>query len=49
MDDWCERVSEQTGQTWRFARVNQADFEARKPKTVTDAVKKPGNRGQRLL
>ena len=24
--DWCQRITEQTGQRWEFARVNQASF-----------------------
>jgi type III restriction enzyme len=38
MDDWCARVSEQTGQIWRHARVNQIDFHDRRPKNLEDAV-----------
>lgn len=29
--EWCERISEATGAAWRYIRVNQADFESRKP------------------
>ena len=36
--DWCARVSEQTGRTWRYARVNQLGFEARKPRTLSEAT-----------
>jgi type III restriction enzyme len=25
--DWCGNISEQTGMTWRYVRVNQVDFE----------------------
>jgi len=39
MDDWCERMSERTDQTWRYRRVNQIDFYSRKPKALADAVK----------
>jgi type III restriction enzyme len=39
IEDWCQRVSKQTGQVWRFKRVAQADFDSRKPKTLGDAVK----------
>jgi type III restriction enzyme len=39
IEDWCKRVSKQTGQVWRFARVNQGDFDSQKPKTLGDAVK----------
>jgi type III restriction enzyme len=49
MDDWCERVSEQTGQTWRFARVNQLEFQARKPKTLSQAVTPRKTRDRKLL
>jgi type III restriction enzyme len=38
MHDWCARVSEQTGQVWRHARVNQIDFNMKKPKTLAEAV-----------
>jgi hypothetical protein len=30
MEDWCERVSEQTGRTWRYMRVNQIVFDKHK-------------------
>jgi type III restriction enzyme len=36
--DWCQRISKQTGQIWRFARVNQAPFDAGKPQTLAEAV-----------
>jgi len=26
---WCERICAATGATWRYARVNQSDFDAR--------------------
>ncbi|MHB8800283.1 MAG: DEAD/DEAH box helicase [Thermoanaerobaculia bacterium] len=38
MTDWCERVTRQTGRAWRFARINQVDFESRKPKRLSDLV-----------
>jgi type III restriction enzyme len=38
MDDWCERISEQTGQSWRYFRMNQIDFYSKKPKTLAQAV-----------
>jgi len=40
MHEWCDRVSEQTGRRWQFARVNQIDFHDRKPKTLADAVRR---------
>jgi type III restriction enzyme len=27
MDYWCKRVAEETGQPWRYIRINQRDFE----------------------
>ncbi|HUY36142.1 MAG TPA: DEAD/DEAH box helicase family protein [Pirellulales bacterium] len=37
--DWCARISERTNQPWRYARVNQIDFESRRPKTLAAAVR----------
>jgi len=34
--DWCERITQATGSTWRFVRVNQTDFEAHKPTSIAD-------------
>ena len=42
MRDWCARISQQTGQRWEYARVNQADFEAHKPRTLADATQMSG-------
>jgi type III restriction enzyme len=42
MHDWCARVSEQTGQVWQHARVNQIDFHDRRPKTLAQAVLQTG-------
>ena len=36
--DWCERVSEATGAAWRYVRINQIDFDARKPALLGDLV-----------
>lgn len=41
MSEWCNLVCEASGQVWRYARVNQTDFEARKPKTLEQAVTNP--------
>ena len=40
MHDWCERISEATGQIWKHARVNQIDFHDQRPKTLAEAVSK---------
>jgi type III restriction enzyme len=34
--EWCERIAEATGVSWRYVRVDQADFDAHKPATVAD-------------
>jgi len=39
--DWCDRVSAATGTTWRYARVNQSDFDSRRPKTFVDLAREP--------
>ena len=38
MRDWCARISQQTGQRWEYARVDQAAFEVRKPDTLADTT-----------
>ncbi|HYU17683.1 MAG TPA: hypothetical protein VEQ11_03215, partial [Chloroflexota bacterium] len=40
MTDWCERIRAQTGQEWKFARVNQAEFDRTKPRTLEAATAK---------
>jgi type III restriction enzyme len=37
--DWCQRITEQTGQRWKFARVNQSAFQTSNPKTLAEAVR----------
>ncbi len=34
--EWCERIAEATGTAWRYVRVDQTDFDTRKPVTVAD-------------
>ncbi len=34
--EWCERISAVTGTAFRYVRVNQADFDTRKPATVAE-------------
>ena len=38
MRDWCARISQQTGQRWEYARVDQSVFEVQKPHTLADAT-----------
>ena len=35
---WCDRVTEATGQTWRYARINQRDFHVREGDTLTELM-----------
>lgn len=37
--DWCQRITEQTGQRWEFARVNQGAFQASKLQTLAEVVR----------
>lgn len=37
--DWCARISEQTGQNWRYNRINQAYFDGLSPKRLSDLNK----------
>jgi len=37
--EWCKRIAEATGTAWRYVRVDQADFDARKPATVADLTR----------
>lgn len=36
MKNWCERVSAATGETWRYVRINQTDFDAQKARGLSD-------------
>jgi len=38
MAEWCRRVSEKTGDDWRFKRIDQVGFDGQKPKTLAEAV-----------
>ena len=38
--EWCRRISEVTGKQWRYARVNQIEFESIRPKTLGEAIGK---------
>jgi type III restriction enzyme len=41
IEDWCERVSAATGATWRYVRINQAEFGARKATGLGDLLRAP--------
>ncbi len=38
--EWCARVSEKIGKTWRYARVNQTDFNTRTSKRLVELIDK---------
>ncbi len=38
MHEWCERITEATGTAWRYVRVDQVVFDAKKPASVADLV-----------
>ncbi|MDX9861661.1 MAG: DEAD/DEAH box helicase family protein [Rhodospirillales bacterium] len=38
IDSWCRRVSEQTGESWRFIRINQKDVTLMKFSSLFDLV-----------
>lgn len=38
MDDWCERVSVEIGQPWRFKRVNQSEFDSRRFSSLAEVL-----------
>lgn len=35
---WCERISEATGETWRYARIDQSEFESIRPRMLEDLI-----------
>lgn len=41
LKDWCARVSAATGATWRYIRVNQAEFDRQRQKRLGDLVEMP--------
>ena len=38
IETWCDRVTEATGQTWRYARINQRDFHVREGDTLAELM-----------
>ena len=36
--DWCERISSETSNRWRYKRVNQGEFDGIKFATFAEAV-----------
>jgi type III restriction enzyme len=40
MDEWCERITERIGRTWRHKRIDQTEFNKRRPTMLEDLVGK---------
>lgn len=38
ISEWCERITEATGTTWRYVRVDQVDFDSQKSASVADLM-----------
>jgi len=49
MDRWCELISNQTGQTWRYLKVPQARFDASHAGTLAELVAELGPQELRLF
>jgi type III restriction enzyme len=47
--EWCDRITKQTGQTWKYCRINQGPFDAFKPKTLAEAIAGPKDQQIQLL
>jgi len=42
MHEWCARICEQTGQIWRHARINQAEFKLQKWERLAELLATKG-------
>jgi len=40
MDEWCERITERIGRPWRHKRIDQTEFNKRRPTMLEDLVVK---------
>jgi type III restriction enzyme len=45
--DWCERVTESTGTTWKYVRVNQSDFERGRWARLAELLSSPNLFGEK--
>lgn len=39
IQDWCDRITERTGNVWKFSRINQTRFDTQNPKTLSEMIK----------
>ncbi len=49
IESWCERISQHTHSAWRFAPVNQSDFNLRKPKTLAEITSPLSDNHDKLI
>ena len=49
IESWCERISQHTHSTWKFAPVNQSDFNLRKPKTLAEITSPLSDNHDKLI
>ena len=47
IQDWCDRVTESTGTTWKYVRVNQSDFERGRWSKLADLLASPNLFGEK--
>ncbi len=38
IENWCERVALATGANWKYVRINQPEFDGRKPKSLSELL-----------
>ena len=39
--DWCDRITAQSGKSWKFFRINQTFYEAKRAKTLSELISSP--------
>jgi type III restriction enzyme len=49
MRDWCEKITAQTGQPWRYLKVPQREFDSSSAHTLGELVEKLEGREPRLI
>lgn len=45
MSEWCRRLAEEHGLEWHYTRVNQTDFESKRPRLLGDLLESPPSLG----
>lgn len=36
MREWCKRITDEIGITWRYIRIDQTDFDSNAPTTLSE-------------